>query len=95
MVTRSRLKLFDLLTVSLTRQSKAYGASPLLKFLGRSEMKIMIKSKAAAWEFTAFQFDTNASLISPVKVSKPHLPSSSPRALPNTPLNVKLVLEEI
>jgi len=52
-------------------------------------------NKAAAWEHTASQFNTNAAFISSVKVFKPHLPSSSPRALPNTPLNVKLVSEEI
>lgn len=51
-------------------------------------------NKAAAREYSAFHFNTNAFLVSSVKVFKPHLPSSSPRALPNTPVNVKLLLEE-
>lgn len=68
----------------------------LQKFLWWSEMKIIIR--VAAWEYTALQLTTNASLIFSAKGFKPHLPSSSFRPLPNTPftpLNVKLVLDEI
>lgn len=76
---RRDLSYFDSPAVSLTLHTEQVTFRSF-----RGGVKVMIT--AAAWEYTALQFTTNASLFSSVKAFKPHLPSSSSRTLPNSPI---------